>query len=97
MTSAASDETRPVNPSASQSGQLDARIRGMNEVRNSRRFILILFFKYQCHYNRCSFSMMVKRANDYLLQANDGKMLVNDGEMLVNDGEMLVNDGEMSI
>ena len=41
--------------------------------------------------------MMVKWANDGLLQANDGKMLVNDGEMLVNDGEMLVNDGEMSI
>ena len=40
--------------------------------------------------SRCSFSMMIKRAND-------GKMLVNDGEMLVNDGEMLVNDGEMSI
>ena len=32
--------------------------------------------------------MMVKWANDGLLQANDGKMLVNDGEMLVNDGEM---------
>ena len=32
--------------------------------------------------------MMVKWANDDLLQANDGKMLVNDGEMLVNDGEM---------
>ena len=31
--------------------------------------------------------MMVKWANDGLLQANDGKMLVNDGEMLVNDGE----------
>ena len=41
--------------------------------------------------------MMVKRANDGLLQANDGKILVNDGEMLVNDGEMLFNDGEMSI
>ena len=40
--------------------------------------------------SRCSFSMMVK-------WANDGKMLVNDGEMLVNDGEMLVNDGEMSM
>ena len=34
--------------------------------------------------------MMVKWANDGLLQANDGKMLVNDGEMLVNDGEMSV-------
>ena len=33
--------------------------------------------------------MMVKCANDGLLQANDGKMLVNDGEMLVNDGEMI--------
>ena len=41
--------------------------------------------------------MMVKWANDGLLQANDGKMLVNDGEMLANDGEMLVNDGEMII
>ena len=41
--------------------------------------------------------MMVKWANDGLLQANDGKMLVNAGEMLVNDGEMLFNDGEMSI
>ena len=34
--------------------------------------------------------MMVKWANDGLLQANDGKMLVNDGEMLVNDGELSV-------
>ena len=40
--------------------------------------------------SRCSFSMMVKWANDGLLQANDGKMLVNDGEMLVNDVEMSV-------
>jgi len=39
--------------------------------------------------------MMVRWANDCLLQANDGKMLVNDGEMLGNDDEMLVNDGEM--
>ena len=31
--------------------------------------------------------MMVKLANDGLLQANDGKMLVKDGEMLVNDGD----------
>ena len=38
----------------------------------------------------CSFSMMVKWANDGLPQANDGKMLVNDGEMLVNDGEISV-------
>ena len=38
----------------------------------------------------CSFSMMVKWANDGLLQANDGKMLVNDVEMLVNDGELSV-------
>ena len=45
----------------------------------------------------CSFSMMVKWANDGLLQVNDGKMLVNVGEMLVNDGEMLVNDGEMLV
>ena len=35
--------------------------------------------------SRRSFSMMVKWANDGLLQANDGKMLVNDGEILVND------------
>ena len=41
--------------------------------------------------------MMVKGANDGLLQANDGKMLVNDGEMLVKDGKMLGNDDEMSI
>ena len=41
--------------------------------------------------------MVVKWANDGLLQSNDGKMLVNDSEMLVKDGEMLVNDGEMSI
>ena len=34
--------------------------------------------------------MMVKWANDGLLQANDGQMVVNDGEMLVNDGEMSV-------
>ena len=34
--------------------------------------------------------MMVKWANDALLQANDDKMLVNDGQMLVNDGEMSV-------
>ena len=32
--------------------------------------------------------MMVKWANDGLLQANDGEMLVNEGEMLVNNGEM---------
>ena len=32
--------------------------------------------------------MLIKWANDGLLQANDGKLLVNDGEMLVNDGEM---------
>ena len=32
--------------------------------------------------------MMVKWANDGLLQANAGKMLVNDSEMQVNDGEM---------
>ena len=40
--------------------------------------------------SRCSFSMMVKRANDGLLQANDGKMLVNDGEMLGNEDEMSI-------
>ena len=48
-------------------------------------------------YSRCSFLMMVKLANDGLLQADDGKMLVNYGKMLVSYGEMLVNDGEMSI
>ena len=47
--------------------------------------------------SRCSFSIMVKWANDGILQANDGKMLVNDGEMLIDDGKMLVNDGEMSV
>ena len=34
--------------------------------------------------------MMVKWANDGLLQVNDGKMLVNDGEMLVNDDQMSI-------
>ena len=34
--------------------------------------------------------MMVKWANDGLLQANDGEMLVNDGEMLVNYSEMSI-------
>ena len=48
-------------------------------------------------FSRCSFSIMVKWANDGLLQANEGKMLVNDDEMLVNDGDMLVNDGEMLV
>ena len=38
--------------------------------------------------SRCSFSMMVKWANDGFFQTNDGKMLVNDGEMIVNDGEL---------
>ena len=57
--------------------------------------MLINFLNHD--YSQCSFSTMVKWANDGLLQANDGKMLVNDGEMLVNDGEMLVNDGEMII
>ena len=33
--------------------------------------------------------MMVKWANDGLIQANDGKMLVNDGELLVNNGEIV--------
>ena len=46
-------------------------------------------YKSQCSW--CSFSTMVKRANDGLLQGLDGKMLVNDGEILANDGEMLVN------
>ena len=32
--------------------------------------------------------MMVKWANDGILQANDGEMFVNDGERLLNDGEM---------
>ena len=32
--------------------------------------------------------MMVKWANDGLLQANDGKKLVNVGETVVNDGQM---------
>ena len=41
--------------------------------------------------------MMVRWANDGVLQANATKMLVNDCEMLVNDGEILVNDVEMSI
>ena len=41
--------------------------------------------------------MMVRWANDGLLQTNATKMLVNNGEMLIIDGEMLVNDGEMSI
>ena len=41
-------------------------------------------------YSWCSFSMMVKWANDGLLQANEGKMLANDGETLVNDGAISV-------
>ena len=41
--------------------------------------------------------MMVRWANDGLLQANDGLLQANDGKMIVNDGEMLVNDGEMSV
>ena len=41
---------------------------------------------FQC--SRCNFSLMVRRANNGLLQANVTKMLVNDVEMLVNDGEM---------
>ena len=41
-------------------------------------------------YSRCIFSMMVKWANDFLLQANASKMLFDDGEMLVNDGEMSI-------
>ena len=31
--------------------------------------------------------MMVKWANDSILQANDGEILLNDGEMLLNDGD----------
>ena len=42
------------------------------------------------YYSRCSFSMMVKWANDGTLQANDGKILVNDGEMPINDSELSV-------
>ena len=41
--------------------------------------------------------MMVRWANDGVLQANATKMLVNDCEMLVHDGEMLVNDGEILV
>ena len=41
--------------------------------------------------------MMVRWANDGVLQANATQMLGNDVEMLHNDGEMLINDGEMSI
>ena len=37
----------------------------------------------QASSSRCSFSMMVKWANDGTLQAYDGKMLVNDGEMSI--------------
>ena len=37
--------------------------------------------------------MMVKLANNGLLQAKDGEMLVNDGEMVVDDSEM--NSQEM--
>ena len=42
------------------------------------------------NWSRCSFSMMVKWANDGLLKANATKMLVNDVEMLINDGEMSI-------
>ena len=34
--------------------------------------------------------MVVKWANDGLLQAYNGKMLVNDGEMLVNDDKISI-------
>ena len=40
------------------------------------------------HCSLCIFSMMVRWANDGVLQAYATKMLVNDGEMLINDGEM---------
>ena len=59
--------------------------------------MLCFGYKDYQQYSRCSFSMMVKGANDGLIKTNDGEMLVNDGEMLVNVGEMLVDDGEMSI
>ena len=53
----------------------------------------IYFTNYVCsHLSRCSFSMMVRWANDGVLQANATKMLVNDGQMLINDSERLVND-----
>ena len=58
---------------------------------NSRILNDLLTFKLfnlSCHSSRCSFSMMVKWANEGILQANDGKMLVNDGEMQFNDAEM---------
>ena len=53
-------------------------------------YIYILVFLSLSLYIRCSFSMMVKWANDGTLQANDGKILVNDGEMPINDGELSV-------
>ena len=50
---------------------------------------LIFFMSHIKHSSWCSFSMMVKWANDGF-QAYDGKRLVYDGEMLVNDGEMSI-------
>ena len=47
--------------------------------------------------SRCSISIVVRRANDGVLQANDDKILVNDDEMIVNDGKMIVNDGKMLV
>ena len=61
----------------------------------------------EAFYSWCSFSMMVKWANDGLLQAMIIIFLINiclymiiqsnDAERLVNDGEILVNDGEMFV
>ena len=50
---------------------------------------IICTIHYTATCSRCSFSMMVKLANDGVLQTNATKMLVNDGEMLVNDPKLL--------
>ena len=47
------------------------------------KFVVFIVRKHFWNYSRCSFSMMVKWANDGILQVNDGEMLVNDGERSV--------------
>ena len=50
--------------------------------------ILLWWIEYIMYISLCRVSMMVKWANDGLLQTYDGKMLVNDADMPVNDGEI---------
>ena len=69
---------------------------GVETLLDNGMTLQFMFYLLFSEYSRCSFSMMVKWANDGLLQANDGKMLVNDGEMLVNDGELSVDHSLIS-